>query len=234
MKNLRLVDNRMPPFCWQEKAVVRKIREKTKTSEIATALAIYGVLTELASNFTSDEFDIKTRTIAKMVGRSERSAGRYLSKLEKIGAIKKKPLIEDGECRCLTIVLVHSVMTPTEGVGTPMTGGGDMGVGGWGHGCPSSLEEHTGRRTHVKKAARAASREEVGGEGRKILRTILHGFPGDLEENIDLIFDSTPDLISASTVAREAARWAERGNMRSPKRALETVIQQVLKKRRKS
>lgn len=232
MKSLRIVDNRMPAFCWQEKAVLRDIRKSFKTSEIVTAMAVYTALTEVASNKTSDEFEIKRLTLSKMLGRSESSIDYYLSKMVKMGIIKKKPLAVEHEYRCLVITLDRSqraeeVYQPT---GTPVPVQKDT--------CTSplvnGLEEHTGRRTNIKKAAGAASWGKGEGEGRKILRTILHGFPGDLEENIDLIFDSTPDLISASTVAREAARWAERGDMRSPKRALETVIQQVLKKRRKS
>lgn len=112
----RVSDGRMPAFCWQEKAALRLIREKFKPSERATALAIYSTLTELASNNQTDEFKVKRQTVGAMVGRSSvRSVDHYLDSLSDIGLVDTRPLVIDGEYKCLVVRLLPTpqVVQPT-------------------------------------------------------------------------------------------------------------------------
>lgn len=112
MKHARVTDARMPPFCWQDKSAIRLIRRSFKASEVATALAIYLTLTELASNNESDEFKVRRATIGDRVGRSSlRSVDKYLDRLAGIGLVDKRPLTRDNEYRCMIIRLLT---TPKE------------------------------------------------------------------------------------------------------------------------
>jgi hypothetical protein len=106
MKNVRVRDQRMPPFCWQDKAVLRLIHSAFKKSEIATALAVYTTLTMYASNNGSDEFQIRRQKLADFIGRSVDCLDRYLAQFEELSLIEKAPLSRDGWYRCLDIQLL--------------------------------------------------------------------------------------------------------------------------------
>ena len=106
MKNVRVTDARMPPFCWQDKAILRLIHESFKKSEIATALAIYATLTMFASNKQSDEFHLKRQTLCEFVGRSTNVVDDYLGRLADLGVIRKEPVAYDNMYRCMNFQLL--------------------------------------------------------------------------------------------------------------------------------
>lgn len=236
VQTIRMSDGRMPAFRWQEKAISRKIREGSKASEYHALDTLYSVLTELASNMTSDEFEVKRRTLAKMFKRCERSVDTYISKLEKMGVIEKRPIVKDGEYRGLSIKLIP--LKPAEGVGQPAAIPGSMGCHTRGSGLLNSLEEHTCRRTNIKEEAAGGAEslftDEEDREMRLSLMRTLRDFPGDTESHVSKIMKAAEGSGTlAKKMAREAALWAEKGNIKSPTGAIKTVIKQVLTKKGK-
>lgn len=116
MSSVRVTDSRMPPFCWQDKAVLRLIRASFKKSEVATAIAIYTVLTMYASNKQSDEFHLKRQTLCDFVGRSANVVDTYLGRLAELGVIRKEPVAYDNMYRCMNF---HLLPLPTVEVSLP-------------------------------------------------------------------------------------------------------------------
>jgi len=116
VKNVRVTDARMPPFCWQDKAVLRLIQVSFKKSEIATALAVYTALTMFASNKQSDKFNLKRQTLCEFVGRSTNVVDDYLGRLADLGVIHKEPVAYDNMYRCMNFQLLP---LPTGAVSLP-------------------------------------------------------------------------------------------------------------------
>lgn len=80
------------PFCWQSKAVLRKIREAFDTThDVASALATYVALTETASNNQSGTFAVTHGSLAKVSGVGVRTVGEHLRKFALLGFIETKP-----------------------------------------------------------------------------------------------------------------------------------------------
>src|SRR5450759_4220174 len=78
-----------PPFAWQDKRVLRKIRQSFDSQHtVASALAVYNALTEIASDFQSPEFVTTAFHISNRAGLSERTAGERVRDLHRIGAIE--------------------------------------------------------------------------------------------------------------------------------------------------
>lgn len=76
------------PFCWQNKAMRRLIRERfAELNCISSALSIYDALCELASDEEAELFKAATPTIASTAGVGTRTAQSILPKLEAIGVI---------------------------------------------------------------------------------------------------------------------------------------------------
>jgi hypothetical protein len=76
------------PFCWQEKQVLRFIRDCfDDTNSVASALSVYLSLTEKASDAQSDQFDCRIRDIASRAGVSYRTAGNVLRRFAVLGLI---------------------------------------------------------------------------------------------------------------------------------------------------
>ena len=76
------------PFCWQEKQVLRFIRDCfDDTNSVASALAIYLSLTERASDEQAETFDCRVREIAARAGVGYRTAMNVLPRLEALGII---------------------------------------------------------------------------------------------------------------------------------------------------
>jgi hypothetical protein len=76
------------PYCWQAKAVLRKIREACdRTNTVASAVATYVALTEIASDETNDRFTTTHAWIARMSGLGIRTVQARLKELVEIGAL---------------------------------------------------------------------------------------------------------------------------------------------------
>lgn len=76
------------PFSWQDKRVLRKIRESfDDANTAASALAVYHALTEAASDKQSDEFKTTVPWLAHRAGLSPRTVSARLADLKGIGVI---------------------------------------------------------------------------------------------------------------------------------------------------
>jgi hypothetical protein len=73
------------PFSWQDKRILRLIRERTE--DHTSTLAAYMALTEAASNNASDEFTSSQAALAAMSGLSVRTLGKRLRDLQGIGVV---------------------------------------------------------------------------------------------------------------------------------------------------
>jgi hypothetical protein len=86
-------------FCWQSKAALRRIRERCgptldhQSNRIPTSLAVYGALTEIASNCQSSVFKAPLNEISGACGLSDKTTSKTLELLaeaEVIGIQKPK------------------------------------------------------------------------------------------------------------------------------------------------
>jgi hypothetical protein len=86
------------PFCWQEKHVLRTIRDvfENEPGPTSSAIAIYTALTELASDYKSITFDTSQATIAQRAGLSVRTVRTVLSVFKKLGFVAIKRNQVDG------------------------------------------------------------------------------------------------------------------------------------------
>jgi hypothetical protein len=77
-------------WCWQEKRITRYIRENLLGKRLTTALAIYQVLTELASNQNTEEFYAYYSQIAKLSGKSTSTIKIYCKEFIKLEILSKE------------------------------------------------------------------------------------------------------------------------------------------------
>lgn len=76
-------------WCWQDKAVLRRIREAfDATNDVASALATYTALTEIASDRQREDFVTTHAWIARASGLSVRTVQARLAVLSEIGLVE--------------------------------------------------------------------------------------------------------------------------------------------------
>jgi len=81
-----------PPFCWQNKIVLKVIRDRTAETMLPNSLLVYFVLTELASDeHAAEDFRAKHADVVKKCGLSRRTIILRLQDLERIGVISVFP-----------------------------------------------------------------------------------------------------------------------------------------------
>jgi len=73
------------PFAWQDKRVLRRIREQCE--DPASALAVYHALTVVASDKQAESFQTTHAWLAALAGFSERTVRARVHDLERIGAV---------------------------------------------------------------------------------------------------------------------------------------------------
>jgi hypothetical protein len=77
-----------PPYCWQSKAALRRIRETfDATGNVASAIAVYCVLTEIASDEECETFQKPGAFIGFRAGLKRTTIDTVLSILREIGLI---------------------------------------------------------------------------------------------------------------------------------------------------
>jgi DNA-binding HxlR family transcriptional regulator len=75
------------PFCWQDKRVLRRIREQCQ--DAGSAISVYNALTEIDSDTGGKGVFTTTHGwIAKLSGTSDRTVRRRLDELEQAGIVK--------------------------------------------------------------------------------------------------------------------------------------------------
>jgi hypothetical protein len=78
------------PWCWQNKAARRRIRDALDaTNNVASALATYGALTEIASDEQANPFTTTHAWISRMSGASRRAAQSRAEQINQQIADKK-------------------------------------------------------------------------------------------------------------------------------------------------
>jgi hypothetical protein len=83
--------NKPVAWCWQDKAVLRRIREAFDAdSAVCTALAVYLALTEIASDSKADLFKTTHGHIARLSGVSVSTVKNRLRTLAEIGLVDIK------------------------------------------------------------------------------------------------------------------------------------------------
>jgi hypothetical protein len=104
------------PFCWQDKRVLRKIRDSFDSQNtVASALATYHALCVIASDSGTNEFVTTIPWIASMCGLSPRTVGPRLADLQRIGVIRvRQPRLK---APCTYQLLPFGDDCPTSGNG---------------------------------------------------------------------------------------------------------------------
>ena len=75
------------PWCWQHRPTLQLIRDKVP--DIASGLAVYVALTEMASEFNANPFKATQNAIAIRCGLGVRTVTRRLADLESAGVIRR-------------------------------------------------------------------------------------------------------------------------------------------------
>ncbi len=87
MGNLR--DIKGTPFCWQEKEIMRVIRENYMGEKRTTAIAIYQCVTEIASNNGNNAFTAYNSQVAELSGKSRSTIKIYVKQFITLGILEK-------------------------------------------------------------------------------------------------------------------------------------------------
>ncbi len=81
------------PFAWQDKRLMKIIRDNFPDRKRATAIALYQILTEMASNAGGkkgqavSEFSVHHKTLAVRIQKSVSSIRRYLDDFRRLGVL---------------------------------------------------------------------------------------------------------------------------------------------------
>lgn len=122
-----LRDIRRAPFCWQAKdalGVLRRHYAGALAPRRSTALALYLVLTEVASDqYRQDAAAAFVPQLAALVGASDRTVQRYLRDFEALGLVAVERRVLDGRVNAAN---VYHLLTVGDG-GTGGTGGDAAG-----------------------------------------------------------------------------------------------------------
>lgn len=88
MLELRNIKHKVPK-CWQDKRIMRFIREKYTGKKRTTAIAIYVVHTEIASNCNSEKYLAYYSQIGDLAGKSASTVKRYSNEFIKFKILAK-------------------------------------------------------------------------------------------------------------------------------------------------
>jgi len=75
------------PYCWQNKGALERIRRLNGSTK-SSALLVYFVMTELASDNKSSVFNVGMHTLELLTGLSDRTVGKRLDDLKALGLIE--------------------------------------------------------------------------------------------------------------------------------------------------
>ncbi|NQV50212.1 MAG: hypothetical protein HQ507_06925 [Candidatus Marinimicrobia bacterium] len=91
MSDMRAMKNGKP-FSWQEKDVLRQIQlmYDGSSKELTSAMALYLILTFVASNKATDSFDVTRAALSGYSGLSFPTIDTRLKDFEKLGIVKIK------------------------------------------------------------------------------------------------------------------------------------------------
>ena len=92
-------DAKREPFCWLEKAKLRKIAEvfaEGRVGSLVAARSVMLALSEIASDRQCDTFTAATRYIAHRAGVAEKTVRRVVKTFKQLGFLKIQPLSQNG------------------------------------------------------------------------------------------------------------------------------------------
>jgi DNA-binding transcriptional MocR family regulator len=123
-------DLRQKGWCWQDKRTLRLLREYYDGERLkrrSTALALYVVLTEVASNqYNPSRAEATHRALWEMTGTSEATVKRYLQEFEALGLVAVERRKLEGD---INLPNVYTLLTPgVTDEPTPVIGEGTPGV----------------------------------------------------------------------------------------------------------
>jgi hypothetical protein len=98
------------PFAWQDKRVLRQIRERIE--DYGTALAVYAALSIVASDNSTEQFETTHQWLAQLTGFSVATVRRRLADLERIGAVQIVTPKFKAPCKFTLLTFAHGELTP--------------------------------------------------------------------------------------------------------------------------
>lgn len=103
-------DIRDSAFCWQDKVVLRKLRELYSGKRLGSLLSLYLVLTEISSNNGNSQEIVQTfKSIGKFAGLQRQTVSDSLKLLEKLGILEvKTERNTEGRFDTSTIILLST------------------------------------------------------------------------------------------------------------------------------
>ena len=112
MKNTR--STKKQPFCWQEKKILRLLKNNYKGAELQKLRNLYLTLTEIESDFNGQNIKYYTATIAKYSGLSRGWIPKGLKLFEKLKMIMLVEEKNGGRFRGKSLVFTPEVIEETD------------------------------------------------------------------------------------------------------------------------
>lgn len=114
-EKLRVRVFRENPFCWQSKKILRLIQEKHAGQKLTSRLSVYTVLTEISSDYSTDEYDTWGIKIMEMAGVGYSTLRNILNEFEESGIIKRhQERTSKGTYGKLEITLLEPFVTDSQ------------------------------------------------------------------------------------------------------------------------
>ena len=95
---------RKQPFCWQEKKILRLLRDQFQKNELSKLRNLYCSITEIDSDFNSQPINYYTKTIATYSGLHKEWIPKGLKILENLNIIEIQETRKDGRFHSKTII----------------------------------------------------------------------------------------------------------------------------------
>ncbi len=187
------------PWAWQDKRVLRKIRKAFDSQNaVASALAVYHALTEIASDEAVDEFTTTVPHVAHRAGLSPRTTGKRIADLARLGVLAvQTPKLKAPSTYALLPFDSHS---PTTGNGCRTISNGCATTG---NGCRAFGKREAPRLRTVEEIE-GINGQSVGAERPVELPT---GFPATVDEaKMAALFAGVPEDFAGLTWNKAMSR----------------------------
>lgn len=140
------------PFAWQDKRVLRIIREQAE--EYSSAVGVYVALTVAASDLEKTEFQTTHAWLAQLSGLGERTVKRRIADLKRIGVISVTTPRLKAPCTYRLLGIASDARTighhdRTLGHSGPTIGNDGTAIG---HGTAPSVAQIRRNQIHKKEA----------------------------------------------------------------------------------
>lgn len=89
-ENIKVRVFRENPFCWQSKEILRLIQKNYNGQKLTSRVAVYTVLTQVASDNSAEEYETWGVKIMEMAGVGYTTLRTIFNEFEKLKIIKRK------------------------------------------------------------------------------------------------------------------------------------------------